>query len=177
MRRCAFFFGFATFYVFGKFREILPRFSQDRKVDFVLQSYAARAGVGAMWRELLLYSQRIASRNRSDYHVRRPKTSCSASTSQLSRDVPGRLDQDARIRIARAAHPASAAWSSMTTRRGGIGPSRLACLPLCSMANWPMKHKGTKANREVPRPPHRVVIEGRCGLLFRPARSFPMTRS
>ena len=43
----------------------------------------------------------------------------------------------ARIGSTRAAHPASAAWCSITTRRGGARLSQLACLPLCSMANWP----------------------------------------
>ena len=37
---------------------------------------------------------------------------------------------------ARAAHPASAAWCSITTRRGGLGRTQIEQLFLGSMAKW-----------------------------------------
>ena len=48
------------FFVFASFS---PKKSQKRKADLVLQKYAARADVAPRRAELLLYSQRIASRN------------------------------------------------------------------------------------------------------------------
>ena len=62
-----------------RFWRVSARLSQERKVDLVLQRYATRADVGARRGEWLLYSQRIASRNRSNFRLKRTKTSCSAS--------------------------------------------------------------------------------------------------
>ena len=118
-------------------------------VDLVLQRDAARADVDGDVRELLLYSQRITSRNRINFHVKRTKTSCSASSSHLSRDVPGRLAHDARIRSTRAAHPASAAWCLITTQRGGASQVLAVGLPSSVLhGKWAMKQEGTQANRE-----------------------------
>ena len=134
--------GFARFcadvnscdFCFWRVHEILPRLSRDRKVDLVLQRYAARADVGAMWRELLLYSH--ASRNSSDFQVQRPRTALPCF-SRLHSSTCRHAQADVHIRSTRAAHPTSAAWSSITTRRGGLRLSRMACLPLCFMTNWP----------------------------------------
>ena len=69
--------GAVTFFSFLRvFREILARLSQERKADLVLQRYAACADVAPTSAEWLLYSQRIASRNRSEFPLKRTKTSC-----------------------------------------------------------------------------------------------------
>ena len=59
-----------------------------READLILQRYTACTDVVPHCAELLLYSQRIASRNSSDFPVKRTKTSCSAFSSHLSGYVP-----------------------------------------------------------------------------------------
>ena len=115
--------GAVTFFSFLRvFREILARLSQERKADLILQRYAARADVAPRRAELLLYSQRIASRNRSKFRLKRTKTSCSTSSSHLSSYAPGWLEDDTRIRSAPPAHSASPAWWTCTWHVG-LSPS------------------------------------------------------
>ena len=74
----------------------------------------------------MLYSQQSASRNRSNFHVKQTKTSCFASSSHLSRDVPGWMDNDVHMQCMCATHPALHSACLWMWQSGRTSPVHLA---------------------------------------------------
>jgi len=77
------------------------------------------------------------------------QSSCSLGSWPSTHHVPGRLEDGARIRCTRAAHPASAAWCMLNLHTARRRPSLAVGLVSSLLrGQLAMKQEGTQANRE-----------------------------